>query len=71
MQTPILKEVADELGDTARIIKIDVDKNQELASRYQVRGVPTLMLFKDGEIHWRTSGLADKGQLLQQIRKII
>lgn len=71
MQAPILKEVAKEVGDSARIIKIDVDKNQELASRYQVRGVPTLLLFKNGKIHWKTSGVVDKQQLLQNIRKII
>ncbi len=71
VQSPILKEVATELGGQARIIKIDVDKNQEIASRYQVRGVPTLMLFKNGTIHWKTSGVADKQQLLEKIRKII
>lgn len=71
VQGPILKEVAGELGDKARIIKIDVDKNQEIASRYQVRGVPTLILFKNGRIEWKTSGVADKQQLLQNIRKAL
>lgn len=68
MQAPILKEVARELGDTARIIKIDVDRNQELAAKYQIRGVPTLLLFKNGQIVWKTSGVANKQQLLEQIR---
>lgn len=68
MQGPILKEVAREVGDTARIIKIDVDRNQELAAKYQIRGVPTLLLFKNGQIVWKTSGVANKQQLLEQIR---
>jgi thioredoxin 1 len=71
MQAPILKEVAREVGDKARIIKIDVDKNQELASKYQIRGVPTLLLFKNGNIIWKTSGVADRQQLLEQIRNSI
>lgn len=69
MQAPILKEVAAEMGSSARIIKVDVDKNQELASRYQIRGVPTLLLFKQGQIVWKTSGVVDKSQLVEQLRK--
>jgi len=69
MQAPILKEVAAEMGGSARIIKVDVDKNQELASRYQIRGVPTLLLFKQGQIVWKTSGVVDKRQLVEQLRK--
>lgn len=69
MQAPILKEVAKEVGEKARIIKIDVDKNQELASRYQVRGVPTLMVFKQGTVRWKTSGVADKRQLIDILQK--
>ncbi len=68
MLAPILKEVASELGDQARVIKIDVDKNQELAAQYQVRGVPTLILFRDGEQLWRTSGLMQKQDLLSKIK---
>ncbi|MEO1010638.1 MAG: thioredoxin [Bacteroidota bacterium] len=64
MQAPILKEVAEEVGEKAKIIKIDVDKNQTLANRLQVRGVPTLILFKKGEVIWRNSGLTHKGELI-------
>lgn len=71
MQAPILKEVAREVGGKARIIKIDVDKNQEIASRYQVRGVPTLILFKKGAVVWKTSGVVEKHQLMETIRKNI
>lgn len=61
---PILKEVKDNLGETVSIIKIDVDKNQALASQYQVRGVPTLILFKNGKQLWRQSGVVQKNDLI-------
>jgi thioredoxin 1 len=69
MQAPILREVAREIGEKAKIVKIDVDKNQEIASRYQVRGVPTLILFKNGAVVWKTSGVVNKTQLIETIRK--
>ncbi|NNE76786.1 MAG: thioredoxin [Pricia sp.] len=56
MLAPILKEVKDELGDTVKIVKIDVDKNQVIANKFIVRGVPTLLLFKNGKQLWRQSG---------------
>ena len=55
MLAPILKQVKDEVGDAIKIIKIDVDNNQTLASQYQVMGVPTLILYKDGKQVWRQS----------------
>lgn len=64
---PVLKEVKDELGETISIIKIDVDKNEQLASQYQVRGVPTMILFKNGKQLWRQSGVLSKQQLVQII----
>ena len=66
--TPILEQVKDQVGDTAKIIKIDVDKNQNLAAKYQVRGVPTLMLFKDGKQLWRQSGVVQANQLVELLR---
>ncbi len=67
MLAPVLKEVKDELGEKVKIVKIDVDQNQNLANRYQVRGVPTMMLFRNGEMVWRQSGLVPKEQILQAI----
>jgi len=69
MMPPILKEVKDELGDEVKIIKIDVDKNQPLAAQYQVRGVPTLMIFKEGQLKWRQSGVIPASELVNQLKK--
>lgn len=70
MMSPILKDVKKALGDRVSIIKIDVDKNQELASKYQVRGVPTLMIFNQGKQVWRQSGLVQKDELINIISGI-
>ena len=56
MMHPVLEQLKDELGDSIRIIKIDVDKNNSLAMNYRVQSVPTLMLFLKGEMLWRQSG---------------
>jgi thioredoxin 1 len=66
---PILKEVKDNLGDRVFIIKIDVDKNQALASTYQVRGVPTMLLFQNGKQVWRQSGVLSKQEIIQIINE--
>lgn len=60
---PILERVKSDLGDSLTIIKIDVDKNNNLATNYQVRGVPTLMLFKNSELKWRQSGVIEAADL--------
>ncbi|WP_179352123.1 thioredoxin [Winogradskyella vidalii] len=67
MLSPILKQVKDELGEGVSIIKIDVDKNQALASKYQVRGVPTMLLFKNGTQVWRQSGVLQKEAIINVI----
>lgn len=56
MMHPVLVQLKDELGDSIRIIKIDVDKNESLSMTYRVQSVPTLMLFRKGEVLWRQSG---------------
>ena len=67
--SPILKEVKKELGSTVKVIKIDVDKNQPLAQKYDVRGVPTMLLFKNGKQLWRQSGVIQKNELIKIINK--
>ncbi len=69
MMVPILDQVKDELGDDVKIIKIDVDKNQQLASAYDVTGVPTLMIFKDGSLKWRESGVRQAAELVELVRQ--
>src|SRR5665647_628200 len=63
MQSPILKEVASEFGDKIKVIKIDVDQNNEIAGRYNIQSVPTLIIFKNGKLVWRQSGVVSKSQL--------
>ena len=69
-QSPVLKEIANELGDRIRVIKIDVDKNREIASRYQIQGVPTLMVFRNGEIKYKQAGVHSKVQLMNIITNL-
>lgn len=57
MQAPILEEVKKNVGDKANIIKIDIDKNEDLARKYNVQSIPTLIMFKNGEAIWRAVGL--------------
>ncbi len=68
MMAPILKEVAGQMGEAVRIIKVDVDKNPQAAAAYQIQGVPTLILFQKGKQLWRQSGVVAAAQLTQIIR---
>ncbi len=70
VQSPILKEVAAELGERVRIIKIDVDQNPELANRFHIQGVPTLMVFKNGETKYQQAGLHTKPQLMNVLMNL-
>jgi thioredoxin 1 len=69
MMAPILKEVKQEVGDSATIIKVDVDQSPEAAQAYNVQGVPTLILFKEGKILWRQSGVVQKNSLTKIIKQ--
>lgn len=69
MMAPILDEVKSSLGSKVTILKIDVDKNEKAANSYQIRGVPTLILFQNGEIKWRQSGVVPANKLVQIINQ--
>jgi thioredoxin 1 len=69
MMPPILHELKNSVGDKATIIKVDIDKSPEAANTYNVRSVPTLILFKNGQIKWRQSGVAQAKQLREIINQ--
>tara|TARA_X000000950_G_C13814300_1_gene619049 strand:- start:143 stop:439 length:297 start_codon:yes stop_codon:yes gene_type:complete len=68
---PILKDVKKEMDNNVKIIKVDVDKNPQAAQKFQVRGVPTLILFKEGKLLWRQSGVVPANQLTSIIKNNI
>ena len=69
MMAPVLKDVKDSIGDSATILKIDVDKNPQAAAQFQIQGVPTLILFKKGQVLWRQSGVVPKNGLISIINQ--
>ena len=69
--SPIVEAVGKELIGQIRVLKIDVDKNEALSMQYRIQAVPTLIVFKKGEVLWRTSGVMDKNALTQQLKKFI
>lgn len=66
---PVLRDVAAALGDKAKVIKIDVDKNSQLADALRVKGLPTLMIYKSGEMKWRHSGEQDANTLIGLLKE--
>ncbi len=70
MMPPILKDVKSKLGEDVKVIKIDIDKNQALANKYQVQSVPTIMIFKNNEIVWRQSGVRPAHELVKKISEL-
>lgn len=71
MMHPILEQVKEALGDKVRVIKVDVDKHGQTAAQYGIQGVPTLMLFRKGEILWRQSGLMARADLLAAVNPFL
>lgn len=70
MVTPILEDLKADMGEQVRVYKIDVDQNPGLAAQYNVRSVPTLMIFKNGKMHWRQAGVQSKATLKNAIASI-
>ena len=68
---PVLKDVAAAIGDKGKVIKINVDKNNELAQALRIKGLPTLMIYKSGEMVWRQSGEQDANTLINLIKEFI
>ena len=71
MMSPLLEEVATELGESTKIIKVDIEKNKDAAVQYGIRSVPTLILFKEGEIVWRQSGLPPKTLIVESVKNFL
>jgi thioredoxin 1 len=69
MMSPMLEELSGKVGGAAHIVKVDVDKNPQAANAFKIKGVPTLILFKNGEIKWRQSGVVPVSQLEQLIKQ--
>lgn len=69
--SPIVESIGKELQGQARVLKIDVDKNQALAAQYQIQAVPTFMIFKKGQVVWKQPGGADKMTMMNQIKRFI
>jgi thioredoxin 1 len=66
---PILKEAKDALGETATVVKIDIDRNRAAAEAFSIQGVPTLILFKKGEVKWRQSGVVPASMLVKVVQQ--
>ncbi|QNR22665.1 thioredoxin [Croceimicrobium hydrocarbonivorans] len=64
---PIVKQVKEQMGDRVSVLKIDVDRNPELAAKLAIQGVPTLMIYRQGELKWRQSGVLSKEAIIQQL----
>jgi thioredoxin 1 len=68
---PILKEVKQKAGDKITILKVDIDKAPALSSRFQIRSVPTIMAFQNGNVVWRKSGVASAGEIIESLKQVL
>jgi len=71
MMHPILKDLSKEMKGKAKILKVDIDKNQKLAKKLEVKSVPTFVIYQNGKIVWRKSGGMTKAKLKKQVEKFI
>ncbi|HXB05539.1 MAG TPA: thioredoxin [Puia sp.] len=71
MMPPILKELKDKMGESVTILKMDIDRNPAVASAYQIQSVPTLIVFRDGQVKWRQSGVARADQLKSVLESVL
>ena len=71
MMPPILKEVKNKYGDDVKVVKIDVDKNRAVSMKYAIRSIPTLMIFLNGEIAWRHTGVASAAQISKELDGLV
>jgi thioredoxin 1 len=67
---PVIKEVAKNVEGKVKVVKVNIDKNVQAAQQYSVQAVPTFMIFKNGNVHWRHSGMIDKGSLMQVLENV-
>ncbi len=71
MMHPILEKLKEKMGDSVSILKIDVDRNQELSAQFRVQSVPTLIIFKDGEVKWRAAGVHSAEDLEAKLKEFM
>jgi len=71
MMKPIIEDTKKDLGDDATILKVNIDNNSDVAIQYGIRSIPTLVLFKEGEVVWRQSGLPPKSLIVESVKKFI
>ena len=71
MMSPIIEQTKKDLGDTATVLKIDIDKNNSIAAKYGIRSIPTLLIFKEGEVVWRQGGVPPKNLIVESVKKFI
>ena len=71
MMSPLIEETKKDLGDGATVLKIDIDKNNDIAVKYGIRSIPTLLIFKEGKVVWRQSGVPPKNLIVESVKKFI
>lgn len=69
--SPIIEQTKNSLGGDATVLKINIDNNVEVARKYQIRSIPTLLIFKEGEVVWRQSGVSQKEMIIESVKKFI